>query len=159
MYITNGTLLLINPLSGAPSPILTPYAARGITQTFTLIPEAAAQHWLRRDVNGGLDNLTDTRFRKYATTISCRDGETPCLDDAWIGIEVELFCAFELSFLTGGSPARPMVSGSSRTQAIPNSAESITYYRPILFCLIANIKNSFAEYPAQNEWQMDFLEK
>lgn len=80
--------------------------------------------WLRRDVNGILRNIADTRFRKYKSTISCRDGETPCLDDAWIGITCEVSCAFEFSYPTGATPARPVVSGSTRTQG------TVTYYRP-----------------------------
>jgi hypothetical protein len=58
----------------------------------------------------------------------------------------------ELSYPTGGSPARTVVTGSTRTQG------SITYYRPQLTCLVASIKNSAQEYAALNAWEVDLEE-
>src|SRR5215831_15977191 len=129
----NSTLLVLTPLSGAAALQLTPYSARGLTQTLEFITTGG----LRRDVNGGLQSLVDTRFRKYKSVISCQDQETPCLDDAWIGIHCEVSCALELSYVTGATPARPSVSGSSRTEG------TVTFYRPMLTMIVADIKNSF----------------
>ena len=103
-------------------------------------------------MNGVLRNLADTRFRKYKSTITCRDGETPCLDDAWVGITCEVSCAFEFVYPAGALPARPVVAGSSRTQG------SFIYYRPMLTMIVARIKNSFAEYQAINDWAVDLEE-
>src|SRR5437899_5822544 len=117
LVLPNGTWLVLTPLDGA-APQLTPYSARGLTQTFELLTGAGGQGggaWLRRDVNGTLRSIADTRFRKYKSTITCNDGETPCLDNAWVGITVNVSCAFEFSYPVGGSPTRPVVSGSSRT--------------------------------------------
>jgi hypothetical protein len=151
---TNGTLLVITPLSGASTPVLTPYSARGLTQTYEVLKTDGANAWLRRDVNAVLQSLADTRFRKYRTTITCVDGETPCLDDAWIGQEVTIDCAFEFSYPTGGTPARAVVSGSERTQG------GITYYRPQLLCLISDIKvPGFQEWQAKYSWQINAEEK
>ncbi len=146
---SNGTLLVLTPLSGFASIQLTPYAARGLTQTMEVIGQG---EWLRRDVNGSLRNVADTRFRKYKSTISCRDGETPCLDNAWIGETCLVSCAFEFSFPTGGFPERTPVSGSERTQG------SFTYYRPELTMLVVNIKNAFNEYSAINDWAIELEE-
>lgn len=155
----NGTLLLINPLSGADTPILTPSSARGITQTFRQIAAgSSSSQWLRRDVNAVKRNLSDTRFHLLSTTITCRDGESPCLDNTWIGVECEVWCAFELSYPSGGTPARPEVSGSARTVVWPNGGPTITYYRPVLQCMLTDIRNGFAEYQGLYDWQMDFEE-
>jgi hypothetical protein len=156
LNLANGTLLQINPLSGNDALQLTPYAARGLTQTLELITNAGGGEsaWLRRDVNGWLRSVVDTRFRKYRSTISCRDGETPCLDNAWIGETVEVYCAAELSFPTGGPnhTQRPTVPGSGRTQG------NFTYYRPILVMIVANIKLDFAEYQGTYNWSIDLEE-
>jgi hypothetical protein len=153
-FLPTGTLLTITPLSGASSLQLTPYSARGLTQTYEVLRAEGENAWLRRDVNAVLQSLVDTRFRKYRTTVTCTDGETPCLDDAWIGQEVSIDCAFEFSYPTSGTPARPVVSGSSRTQG------DFTYYRPTLTCLCKDIRVAgFQEYRASYSWQIDFEEK
>jgi len=148
-----GTLLVITPLSGASTPVLTPYSARNLTQTYEAIK--GKEEWLRRDVNAVLQSVVDTRFRKYRTTITCSDGETPCLDDAWIGQEVLIDCAFEFSYPTGGTPSRPVVAGSTRT-----TNYGIVFYRPQLLCLIADIRVAgFQEWQALYNWQIDTEEK
>jgi hypothetical protein len=151
--LTNGTLLVLTPLSGFASLQLTPFAARGLTQTFEVIKGGGGGGaWLRRDVNGILRNLVDTRFRKYKSRVTCKDGETPCLDDAWIGETVVVDCVFELSYPTGASAARPVVSGSTRTQG------SVTYYRPQLTCMVADIRVSLPEWQALYDWAIDLEE-
>jgi hypothetical protein len=154
LSLPNGTFLTLTPLSGAASLQLTPYSARGLTQTFEVIKGAGqgSSGWLRRDVNGVLRSLADTRFRKFKTTISCKDGETACLDDAWIGITCEVSCVFELSYPTGATPSRPAVSGSQRVQG------SVTYYRPLLVCMVEDIRVALPEWSAIYDWQIDFLE-
>lgn len=148
-----GTWLVLTPMSGASAMQLTPYSARGLTQTLTPLGESGGGgKWLRRDVNGVLRNLVDTRFRKYKSTISCHDGETPCLDDAWVGITCEVACALELSYPTGATPARPVVPNSTRTQG------TVTYYRPLLTMMVAGIKISLPEYPAIYDWSVELEE-
>ncbi len=152
--LTNGTLLVLTPLSGFASLQLTPFAARGLTQTLELIKGGGGGGggWLRRDVNGILRSVVDTRFRKYRSTVTCKDGETPCLDNAWIGEPVLVSCAYELSYPTGASPGRPVVSGSTRTQG------TVTYYRPELTMMVADIRLSLPEWQAQYDWQIDLEE-
>lgn len=148
--LPEGTLLVLTPLSGNTALTLTPYAARGLTQKLEVIDGPGAQ--IRRDVNGFMRNLSDSRFRKYRSTISCRDGETPCLDDAWIGEIVDVSCAVELNFPTGALPQRPAVVGSVRTQA------GFTFYRPLLTMMVASITNDFQEYAAINGWSITLEE-
>lgn len=152
----NGTLLLLSPLSGASAIQLTPYAARGLTQTLDVISGASGgqgtSNWLRRDVNGWLRSVADVRFQKFRSVISCRDGETPCLDGGWIGETVEVSCAVELSYPTGATPQRPAVAGSTRTQG------GFTFYRPALTMIVAGISNSFQEYAAVYQWSITLEE-
>jgi hypothetical protein len=150
--LPNGTLLLITPSSGV-TPSLTPYSARGLTQTLELIygsggggQQGGGGVMVKRDVNGTLRDISDNRFRKYITKVSCRDTEAICLDGSWIGAQVVIECAVELSYPTGGTPQRPVVAGSSRVQG------NVTYYRPQLTMLIKAISNAFSEYPAVNAW-------
>jgi hypothetical protein len=107
---------------------------------------------LRRDINGFLRDVSDERLRKFNSTISCTDGETPCLDSSWVGVPVQVECTFELSHVTGATPSRPAVPGSVRTEG------TVTFYRPELTMMIAAIKNSFQEYPSLNAWSVDLRE-
>jgi len=155
LSLPNGTWLVLTPESGFASLQLTPYSARGLTQTYAPLTGSSDQsqgQWLRRDVNGVLRNLADTRFRKYKSTITCRDGETPCLDDAWIGEVAQVDCAFEFNYVHGGMPARNVVSGSIREQG------NIIYYRPSMLMMVAQIKVANAEWPALYDWQIDLEE-
>jgi hypothetical protein len=146
-----GTLLVITPLSGMTALQLTPYSARNLTQTLELI-KPTGDAWTRRDVNAVKRSLADSRFRKYKSTITCTDGETPAFDDGWIGQTVEVQCAAELNYVTGATPARPQVSGSSRTEGI------FTFYRPLLIMMVDDIKFSFQEWQGMNNWQMELEE-
>ena len=152
----NNTLLTITPLSPYSTPILTPYSARGLTQTLAPIGPSGrsggADMWLRRDINGNLIDVADPNWRKYSSEISCRDTETPCLDGAWLGMTAIVSCACELSIPTGGIPGRPVVSGSMRTEGAD------TFYRPQLVMMIADIKNEFREYEATYAWAVSLIE-
>jgi hypothetical protein len=148
---TSGTVLALVPLSGLTSLQLPYYSARGLTQTLELIKPSGSE-WLRRDVNGILRNVADTRFQKYKSVVSCKDGDTPCLDDAWIGITVDVSCVVELSYPTGAIPARPAVAGSTRTQ------DNITYYRPQLSMMIEDIRIALPEWQGLYDWQLDLQE-
>jgi hypothetical protein len=152
---TTGTLLVLTPLSGLSAPQLTPYSSRNLTQTYELLQGAGGSSgggWTRRDVNAVLRSVADTRFRKYRSTITCADGVTPALDDTWIGVTCEVACAFEFSFPIGGFPARPVVSGSEREDS------GFLFYRPLLTCLITDIKDSFAEWKALHQWEVSLEE-
>ena len=154
----NDTLLFITPLSGASGLTLTPYSARGITQTLEPIKGtgrggAALGTWIRESTNGVLIDLTYAPFRKLESIVTCTETETPCMNDAWLGQVCSVQCACERSYHTiGGSPDRPEVSGSSRTQG------AFTYYRPELIMMVTDIRSGFAEYKADYAWQIDLRE-
>lgn len=97
------------------------YSARGLTQTLEPIEAAAS---LRRTINGALKDLSFAQFRKYKSTISCQDQEPPALDGVWPGRVVTVDCVAQLSYPVDGSPARPMVAGSGRTEG------AFAIYRP-----------------------------
>jgi hypothetical protein len=135
------TLIVLTPVAPAIAPWLTPYSARGATQTLDVIfGGAALGSLIQRDVNANLIDMTNPAFRKYQSIITCRDSETPGLDAAWLGAKVTIACAVELAYPVGGSPSRPPVPGSTRTQG--NTA----FYRPLLAMMIYDVKNSFDEY-------------
>ena len=138
------TLLVLTP-EGVP-----PYSARGLTQTLTPI-QAAANY--RRTVNGSLVDLSLEQFRKYASTISCEDQEAPSMDAVPIGAVVEVDCVAELGYLTtGGAPAKPVVTGSSRV-----SGEH-TYYRPKLTMMVTGKSRETNEWGAAVSWSVELEE-
>lgn len=144
---TTGTFLEIIPGTEADSPLLTPYSARGLTESFGRLPGTQ-----RRTINGKLRSLTPVQFRKYTMNISCKDLETPALDDAFIGQEVLVRCASEFSYPNAGTPQRSVVTGSSRVDG------EFTFYRPELTMMVIDIKTDFAEWEADKTFQISFEE-
>jgi hypothetical protein len=141
---TGPTLIVLTPISPAIAPWLTPYSARGATQTLDVIfGGEALGSLIQRDVNANLIDMTNPAFRKFQSIITCRDSETPGLDAAWLGAKVTIACAAELAYPVGGSPSRTPVSGSTRTQG------GTMFYRPLLNMMIFDIKNSFDEYASR----------
>jgi hypothetical protein len=57
-------------------------------------------------------------------------------------------CACELGYVTGGTPQRPEVSGSSRVEGL------FTFYRPILIVKITEINHSFEEWQHGYKWRL-----
>lgn len=134
------TLLSISGIGVAP------YATRGATQTLTPIQQAAS---MLRTVNGDLDDLGLPQFQKYTSTITCADQASPAVDGTWPGTEVVVDCVSELGYKTsGGSPDRPVVSGSSRVEG------DFTYYRPQLTMRVLSFSISTDEWGAQVSWSM-----
>jgi len=129
---------------------LSEYAVRGISQTLDPI-EAVTQQ--RRTVNGALVDISATQFRKYKSQISCDDQVPPALDGIWPGQTITVKCVVELSYLTSrGSPARDVVSGSSRTEG------SFTYYRPELAMMIVRFGTRKDEWGSVVGWTLDLEE-
>jgi len=125
------------------------YSARGVTQTLEPIAGAAQQ---RRDINGTLHDLSDPLFQKYRTTISCTDQAPPACDGVWPGQVVTIDCVSELCYnssVSGGTPQRSVVSGSSRTVG------SFTFYRPQLSMQVTNFSTQTDEYGATCAWSID----
>lgn len=143
--MTDSTTLLV--LAGIG---VSPYSARGLTQTLNAIRGAAN---VRRNVNGGLRNLSEPQFRKYESTISCSDQDPPVCDGVWPGQLVTVDCVKELCYPTGGSPDREVVEGSTRTDG------DLTFYRPRLqMMVLAGFNMSRAEYEAAESWSLQLEE-
>ena len=127
-----------------------PYSARGASQT--LEPIASSQQ-LRRTINGELIDISRAAFRKYRSTISCVDQQPPAIDGVWPGRVLTVGCISELSYLTaGGAPARPLVSGSSRTEG------DYTFYRPSLTMRVVAFSQDTDEYGAVVSWSLQLEE-
>jgi hypothetical protein len=126
------------------------YSALGITQTMTPIGASNSQ---RRTINGQLVDLSQPRFRKYASRISGRTMRPPAIDKVFPGTIITVGCAYLLSYATsGGSPSRTVVSGSSFTE------NSWTFFRPEIIFMVKSLSNGFAEWEADNDWSLDLEE-
>lgn len=125
------------------------YSGRALLQTLT--PIAAASD-LRRTINGELDDLSYAQFRKYASKITCTDQRTPALDGIWTGQHLTVWCVQELAYPESGSPQRPEVSGSSRTE------NGFVFYRPILEMRVTDFSDQTDEWNADVAWELDLEE-
>ncbi len=146
----NNTLLTIIPLSGGTGLIVTPWSARGLSQTFKQVGSGGQN--IRRTVIGTTVNLTPPWFHQYATTIRCSDVTKPTFDGTWRGQDFEVHCAGELEYEVGGTAQRPVVSGSERTEG------HTVYYRPVLFCMLIDFEMTFREYEGFWDWRIDLEE-
>jgi hypothetical protein len=144
MTVADGDATLLVLSSGLPL-----YAARGLTQSLTPIQASAVQ---RRTINGVLLDLSYAQFRKYQSTISCTDREAPAMDGVFPGMEVTVYCVAELSYPAGGTPTRPVVSGSERPEG------EFIFYRPILTMQVTTLSMSLDEYAADTQWSLQLEE-
>lgn len=127
-----------------------PSSIRGATQTLEPIDSASKT---KRTVNGTLVDLANPIFRKYRSKISCKDQVPPALNNVWPGTQVTVKCISELCYKTqGGSAAKSVVSGSSRTDG------DYTFYRPQLTMRIISFNYDTDEYGASVNWSMDLEE-
>ena len=125
-----------------------PYSARGLTQTLEPI---AQKSQLRRTVNGSLVDLSAPQFKKYRSTISCRDMQAPAFSGLWQGTILTVDCVAELAYLTAsGSPERTVVS--SRTDG------DYTFYRPRLTMRVVSFNTVQDEYQAEVGWDLSLEE-
>lgn len=129
---------------------VSPFSARGLTQTLDLIGAASN---IRRTINGDARNLSATQFRKYKSTISCSDQNPPALDDVWPGDVLVVDCCAELSYKTaGGAPARPVVAGSSYVEG------DYTIYCPQLTLIVVSKDQSTDDYGHTTGWKLELEE-
>ncbi len=128
------------------------YSARGLTQVLTPAPEAKPTP--RRTINGELRWLGLTQMQKFDSTITCTDQEAPAFDGLWPGMSLIIDCVCELGYPIGGSPIRPVVSGSSRS----NFDATYTYYRPQITFMVVDYQESNAEYQHDYQWQLNLRE-
>lgn len=129
---------------------VSPYSARGLTQT--LVPIDAAKN-LRRSINGALQDLSQAQFRKYASVISCSDQNAPAFESMPVGTQVDVECVATLSYKTaGGAPTRPVVTDSSRVDG------AYTIYRPRLTMRVMDWNSQEDEYGATVAWQLTLEE-
>ena len=144
-------LTLLNITPPAQAFWLLPFSARGLTQTLAFDEEIGRS--IRRDWNGKLRDISNPILRNYKSTITCKEVETPAFDGAWLGVEAQVDCCAELSYLTATeSPHRAVVSGSSRIEG------DFTFFRPSLLMMVVDIRNSLDEYAADYAWQIDLIE-
>lgn len=139
------TVLTISGLGGFQ------YQARGLTQSLTIIKGLAEPV---RTINGGLRDISNPSFRKYASEITCTDINAPPLDGLFRGMTVMVGCAVTLGYKTGnpGSPNKSEVSGSSW------SLGAMTFYRPLLEMMVMDLNESFEEWKSDFQWKLSLEE-
>lgn len=126
------------------------YSARDVEQSLDPIQGAGE---FERDVNGNLVDLSAPQFKKYKSTISCKDTEAPAFDGVPVGTEVTVDCIRELPYLTAsGTPSRTVVEGSERVVG------SWTYYRPRLEMVVTNFTSGENENERAVSWSIDLEE-
>lgn len=126
---------------------------RDCTQTLKPIQASAD---IARTVNGALVDLSDlATFRKFASEISCTDYSSPAFDGFWPGMILTVDCAAELCYLTGGTPSRPAVSGSSY---VVGDGGLFTAYRPQIVFRILDYQISFKEWASETSWTLSLEE-
>ncbi len=152
------SILVLTPLSGRNAPLLPPFAIRDVTQTLDFITGTGAGGsvmgtWIREDVNGNLMDLTAPQFRKFQSTITCKDQDAPAMDgDAWLGTTCEVSCCAELRYHTGvGFPVRP-AAGPTRMEGI------FTYYNPLLIMMVVGFTSAVQERFHEYSWRMELRE-
>lgn len=128
-----------------------PYSARGITQTLEPIQTSGQ---MRRTINGTLEDLGATQFRKYQSSVTCTDMDSPALSGIWPGMTVTVECIPELCYpdVTSEGAERTVVSGSSRSE------NGFVWYRPQLTMKVAGFRIGTDEYGASCNWSMDLIE-
>ena len=127
-----------------------PWSARGLKEDLSPISQASQN---MRDANGDLHDTSFEGFQKYSVSITGSDHSPPNVDGKWPGQTVTVDCISELSYTTiGGTPARAVVSGSSRVEGL------YTIYRPQLVCKVISFKLSLDEYDRQLGWNMELEE-
>jgi hypothetical protein len=142
--MSDSTLLMISGVG------MSPYAARGLTQTLNPIDQAKD---LRRTINGELIDFSVTQFQKYASVISGNDQMPPGVSGIWPGRAVQVECIAELYYVTaGGSAERPAVDSSLRVEG------PYTYFRPILDMRVVDFNQTFDEWAAQVSWSLTLEE-
>lgn len=130
---------------------IVPYSTRGARQSLTPIRQSGANGF--RDVNGIWRPIAAPQFDLYASTITCTDQKPMAMDGVWPGKLVTVKCIHELAYLTsGGSPARPVVSGSSYTVG------DWTIYCPELSMVVLSLSSEFDEYESEVSWTMQLEE-
>lgn len=144
MPLTDDTDLIISGM-GIPR-----WSARGLDQTLQPDPASIS---MRRTVNGDLLDLSSSQFRKYQSTITCRDHRTPAIEGIWPGQELTVDCIAELSYETmSGSPSRTVVEGSERVE------NDYTFYRPRLSMRVAGFRTSRDEFADEVAWTLELVE-
>jgi len=145
-----GTILVIDGID------IQRYSARGLSQTFETIEESTVQ---QRTVDGVLHDLSLDQFRKFRSTITCEDFDTPAIDGIYPGQQVVVDCVFELAYEdpldeveVGENASRPIVPDSARVK------NGFVRYRPQLTMTVVRYSITRNEYNATSSWTLELVE-
>jgi hypothetical protein len=156
---------------------LPPESARNCIQELYLVPNGE----FKKSINGNILFLESTERRKYKSTISCKDVNSPIVDGLWIGSQINVGCIQNLwHVLDPGKTkvrlARPPVAGSVCVindvgEPIPFEFEDNevilkrTYnekifvcFRPWLVMKIINFSTITNEWEMKGGWKLELEE-
>lgn len=128
------------------------FSARGLTQTLDYIGQASK---LLRTARGKLVDVSNDKFRLFASTISCSDVNVPAVAQWAPGRSVTVHCVVELSYPADSEAEaiRAAVPGSERTE------EGYIFYRPVLQMIIVGFSQGKAEYDGVTAWSLQLEEE
>jgi hypothetical protein len=128
---------------------VTLYSARGLSQLIQPIDAAKNQ---RRSINGIMTDVNNPQFLKYKSKITCTDLRTPAIDGIFPGLTVNVDCVSYLSYPVGGTPRRPVISGSTFTEG------SFVFYLPRLLMMVTDYQVQTDEWAGTVPWELDLEE-
>ena len=137
---------------------ISPYAARGLTQTLKPIDAASV---LRRTVNANLVDVADPIFRKFESVISGADQEPPSFGEWWPGMEVTVHCVAMLSRLATTEDDPDATDLDVERPPVPGSAElrdGFLVYRPILTMRVTDWNMTESEWERGVQWAINLEE-
>lgn len=137
---------------------LSPYAARGISQTLKPVDSASV---LRRTVNGALKDVADPIFRKFESTIQGADQEPPSFGGWWPGMEVTVHCAAMLSRLATTEDDPEATDLDTERTPVPGSVQirdGFLVYRPVLIMRVTDWNMTEAEWERGVQWAINLEE-
>lgn len=153
-----------------------PFSARDCVQSLTPIP----QENLRRTLNGELICLKNQGYRKFQSTITCKDKVPPAFEGLWIGTRLKVGCIQSLTHpvLPGNPYAQmerdavtchlhdlsgkeyPLKKSETLLVSIPSDFPGgFITYRPWLKMIVKNYHLETDEWNLSVEWKLDLEEE
>jgi len=150
----NTLLVLIGP--GMP-----PYSARGVSQSLEPIEQSSQA---KRTVNAELIDLSAAQFRKYRSTITCKDQQAPAFDGVFPGLILTVHCVKELAVRHEADTENPTELPTDvdlGRLAVPGSvrqADGFIFYRPVLEMMVISCPQEVEEWEAEEGWSLELEE-
>ena len=155
---------------------LTPFSSRECTQTLSPISQGV----LRRTINGNLVCVGHEEYKKYTSTISCKDKAPPAFDGLWKGTLLKVGCIQSITQIVSAHSQKVQLERDSvslylhessgktwpaekvqdRWVSIPSSFPGgFLTYRPLLRMMVKNYFLETDEWGLTVGWQLELEEE